>query len=63
LPLIQSKQPFGSENKQDEEIRDVKKEPGFLSLYEKNEEISGILKSSESPWKGWSGIAEEIDLI
>jgi len=34
-PLIQSKQPFGRENKEDEEIRDWEKEAEFLSWYRK----------------------------
>jgi len=32
-PLIQSKQPFGRENKRDEEVRDEENEAGLLSWY------------------------------
>jgi len=55
--LIQSKQPFGSENKEDEEIRNGEKEAAFLSRSKKRKKYVCLGKLSDS-LEGLSGIAE-----
>jgi len=47
-PLIQSKQPFGRENKEDEEIRDGEKEAAFFFGIKKGTNTWSLGKPSES---------------
>lgn len=62
-PLFQRKHQFGSENKEDEKLRDGENEDGLLSWYKKKEEICPPREISLSPWQELSSYLEEIELI